>query len=127
MVHNHPLSAKQAGIQRPRAIALVDPDDPARRALHLLLSSQRHMVRSYDCIAALTRDEKALRADWLIVAAARTLDLTPVRGWRSRGFLGRTVFIVGTEIRLDHGLVGPNDLIMPGPVAPHAWQIHFGG
>ena len=108
------------------AVALVDPDDASRRALHLVLSGQRHRVRSYDSPAALAEDPKAVDADWLIVSVrAGAESLSAVGRLRFRGWRGRLAVIAdpGAMPERDGLMIGTHDLILLHPVAPHAWRI----
>ncbi len=107
-------------------IVLVDPDDAARRELHLLLSGQRHRVRAYESAAALVADPKAVTADWLIVSARGGLEsLAAVGRLRFRGWAGRLAVIVeaGAMPERDGVMIASRDLILIHPVAPHAWRI----
>ncbi|MDR6850755.1 CheY-like chemotaxis protein [Sphingomonas sp. BE123] len=110
----------------PLAIALVDPDDAARRALHLLLSGQRHRVRSFASAATLAEDPKSADLAWVIVALRPgSDDLAKVRHLRQRGWRGRLAVIVdrAEPAARDAGMVDDDDLVLVHPVAPHAWQI----
>ena len=112
------------------SIALVDPDDASRRALHMVLSGQRHRVRSYDSDRALADDMKAAEADWLIIAIrGDSASLAAVERLRDRGWRGRLAVIVepGAMPPRDGGLIGARDLILAHPVAPHAWRIGLSG
>lgn len=112
------------------AIALVDPDDASRRALHLLLSGQRHRVRSYDSPAALAEDPKAAEADWLILSLrAGTESLAAVGRLRFRGWRGRLAVIADAAAmpERDGLMIGSRDLILAHPVAPHTWRIGLSG
>lgn len=116
--------------EAPLSIALVDPDDGSRRALHLVLSGQRHRVRSYDSDRALADDAKAVEADWLIISIRRDADsLAAVERLRERGWRGRLAVIAepGTMPPRDGTLIGARDLILAHPVAPHAWRIGLSG
>lgn len=120
----HRAVADEAGT--PLAIALVDPDDVSRRALHLLLSGQRHRVRSYDSPATLAEDPKAAEADWLIVAMRPGADdLSAVARLRLRGWHGRLAVIAegGHLPPRDGETIGEHDLILTHPVAPHDWRL----
>ncbi len=112
------------------SIALVDPDDASRRALHMVLSGQRHRVLSYDSDRALADDIKAAEADWLIIAIrGDSASLAAVERLRDRGWRGRLAVIVepGATPPRDGGLIGARDLILAHPVAPHAWRIGLSG
>ncbi len=111
-------------------IALVDPDDGSRRALHLVLSGQRHRVRSYDSDRALADDAKAAEADWLIISVRAGSDsLAAVERLRDRGWCGRLAVISepGAMPSRDGAMIGVRDLILTHPVAPHAWRIGLSG
>jgi len=108
------------------SIALVDPDDASRRALHMVLSGQRHRVRSYDSTHALADDAKAIDADWLIISVrADGGSLAAVERLRARGWRGRVAVIAepGALPERDGARIGARDLIFAHPVAPHAWRI----
>lgn len=112
------------------SIALVDPDDASRRALHMVLSGQRHRVRSYDSAHALADDTKAAEADWLIIALRGGADsLAAVERLRGRGWGGRLAVIAdpGAIPVRDGVTIGARDLILTHPVAPHAWRIGLPG
>lgn len=108
------------------SIALVDPDDGSRRALHMELSGQRHRVRSYDSTHALAEDAKAIDADWLVISVrGGSGSLAAVERLRARGWCGRLAVIAepGALPERDGTTIGPRDLIFTYPVAPHAWRI----
>jgi len=112
------------------SIALVDPDDVSRRALHMVLSGQRHRVRSYDSDRALADDVKAAEADWLIIAIrGDSASLAAVERLRNRGWRGRLAVIAepGAMPPRDGAMIGTRDLILAHPVAPHAWRIGLSG
>lgn len=77
------------GTVRP-TIVLVDPDDHARRALHLLLQGRGYEVRTYAALPDID-DLYVRRTKWLIVAA----DMLPsgwvaelcMTGWQGRAFI----------------------------------------
>ncbi|MCR5872189.1 MULTISPECIES: hypothetical protein [unclassified Sphingomonas] len=107
-------------------IVLVDPDDAARRDLHLLLSGQRHRVRAYDSPVALVADPEAVAAHWLIVSVRGGAEsLAAVGRLRFRGWTGRLAVIVeaGAMPERDGVMIAPRDLILTHPVAPHAWLL----
>ncbi|WP_422057588.1 hypothetical protein [Sphingomonas sp.] len=108
------------------AIALVDPDDGSRRALHMVLSGQRHRVRSYDSTRALAEDAKAVEADWLVLSVRTDgCSLEAVERLRARGWCGRLAVIAepGALPVRDGAMIRASDLIFAHPVAPHAWRI----
>ncbi len=112
------------------AIALVDPDDVSRRALYLMLSGQRHRVRSYDSAATLAEDPKAVEADWLIISVRAGVEsLAAVGRLRFRGWRGRLAVIADAAAvpERDGLMIGSRDLILAHPVAPHAWRIGLSG
>lgn len=112
------------------SIALVDPDDMSRRALHLVLSGQRHRVRSYDSDRALADDANAVKADWLIISVrAGSEGLAAVERLRDRGWRGRLAVIAEPSAMppRDGATIGARDLILVHPVAPHAWRIGLSG
>jgi FixJ family two-component response regulator len=126
MDHPAPISAPAHEEAATLAVALVDPDDASRRALHLVLSGQRYRVRSYDSSAALVEDPKAVDADWLIVSVrAGAESLAAVGRLRFRGWRGRLAVIadIAAMPERDGQMIGSRDLILAHPVAPHTWRI----
>ncbi len=126
MDQHAPIAASDDDVGIQFEIVLVDPDDAARRALHLVLSGQRHRVRSYDSPAALAEDPKAVEADWLIVSVrAGAQSLAAVGRLRFRGWRGRLAVIADAAAmpERDGVMIAARDLILAHPVAPHAWQI----
>ncbi len=126
MDQHAPISPSEDEAAAGFTIMLVDPDDASRRALHLVLSGQRHRVRSYESPAALAEDPKAAEADWLIVSVRAGVEsLASVGRLRFRGWRGRLAVIAdaGAMPERDGLMIAPHDLILAHPVAPHAWRI----
>lgn len=99
-------------------VALVDADDPSRRALHLLLQGHGHQVRAYSSSAALRSDPLAIDANWLVLMQADGAD-EALAALRARNWAGRALLVsAGADGQTDRE-APCGSIVMPGPLSSH--------